>query len=246
MGNLSEINNALSSNSPSQSTTTVCRKILKEKMDELKFMDKGLKTLTYNLINQLDVIVDVKEKQAETSGSGNSMLGANVVYGVLGCLGLISIASGNCFIRFLGTVIAITSGFGMGRNYMARTTITKVKEYMVTTTADQIMSKIEDIYQNLSPLASYNQLDGEYNEVLRWLQTQYSSSDDSAYRKDVRRLVDYLGFSFVEYKKGLEDYFVFSKANIPQEVTSVPAVKNNQTGVYVIDGVVVMPREIVQ
>ena len=245
MENLTEINKALNCNTPSQSTSIVCRKILKERMDELKFTDKNLKTLTYSLINQVDVIVEVMEKQVSgTSGMGNSILGSTVVYGLLGCFGLLSIASDNCLIRFLGTAMAITSGFGIGRNHVARTAITKKKEYVVTTTVNQILSKIEVLYKTLSPLASYNQLCGKYIDVLRWLQSQYSSSSDHRYKEDIKNLVNYLGFSFIEYEKGLEDYFAFSEAsNVTRVVTSVCAVKNDETGVYVLDGIVVTPKK---
>ena len=113
---------------------------------------------------------------------------------------------------------------------------------IVKSTVGDIWAKIESSYNSMQPLFEFNQLDGHYKYVLEWLQNLHSHSTDEK-KDDVELLMRDLGYELVAYDDAYGDFFELYNANVVSMVTTKYAVRNTQTGKFVINGIAVLPMK---
>ena len=238
---------ALNSNCPQKETERVCRQILKQRIRKADFNDKELRVIVDDIVEKLDFSIDlgIKEEQMKPLSKATISSSQKLSYGTIGAIGLCSTFIGHPVFRIIGFALTIISGFGFGKMYIqsiANNPII-VSKVVLQSTVEDIMQKIDIIYKRLSALFQFNQLEGRYQEILRWLQYQYSYNTDKNYRDKLSDLLELFSYELVEYDATLSNYFEERKANVPQMVTTLYALRNKKTDQFILNGIVVFPME---
>ena len=238
---------ALNSNNPQKETEKVCRQILRQRIRKADFNDKELRIIVDDIVEKLDFSIDIvmKEEQVKPIKMHNNTSSQKLSYGTIGALGLCSTFIPHPILRMIGFALTIISGFGFGKIYIqsiANNPLT-VSKMVVRSTVEEIMQKVDVIYKRLSILFQFNQLEGRYQEVLRWLQYQYSYNTDKSYREKLSDLLNLFNYEMVEYDTTLSNYFEERRANVPQMVTSLYALRNKKDNQFILNGIVVFPLE---
>ena len=240
------IQDALQSGNPQKETEKVCRQLLRQRIRNSPFSDRDLRFIVEEIVDRLDFSIDF-EMVSKHKPIKDNLVRLKLTYGALGVLGLCTafVDSDSTLLRIVGFAMTIFSGFGMGKIYKNQriTNTAQLTEFVVKSTADEILKKVNAIYKRLSALLVHNQLEGRYKDVLGWLQYQYSYNNDSKFKEKLTELFNSLGYEFVEYDSSLSEHFDERKANVAERITTILAVRNIETQEYVLNGVVVFPME---
>lgn len=243
---------ALNSINPQKETEKVCRQILRQRIKKADFNDKELRDIVDDIVEKLDFSIEIgtKEEKLKLTSKTKNSLSQKLFYGTIGALGLCSLWNTTLTPHpiervVIGFALTIISGFGFGKMYIQSKDNSPLitSKIVVQSTVDDIMQKVDAIYNRLSALFQFNQLEGRYQEVLRWLQYQYSYNTDKNYREKLSDLLDLFNYEMVEYDSALSSYFEERRANVPQMITTLYALRNKKDEQFILNGIVVFPME---
>lgn len=238
---------ALNSINPQKETEKVCRQILRQRIKKADFNDKELRDIVDDIVEKLDFSIEIgtKEEQLRPISKTNNSSSQKLSYGTIGALGLCTTLIPHPVVRVIGFALTIISGFGFGKMYVQSKDNSPLitSKIVVQSTVDDIMQKVDAIYKRLSALFQFNQLEGRYQEVLRWLQSQYSYNTDKNYREKLSDLLDLFNYEMVEYDSALSSYFEERRANVPQMITTLYALRSKRDEQFILNGIVVFPME---
>ena len=247
------ISKALQSKEPERSVTEACRRILLIRIEQAKVNDRDIRTHLNHIVNAIDfpltyTPIENKPTIKRTIKWKSAVCG--VVCGIGGVLISTLIKSPNSLdapywvAPLCGGIISLCGGYALGESLTSKIQVEygKDKSLRITTTAEHLIKKIDEICTAFQPLFSMNQLNGRYKEVLRWFQTTYSMNGNRMeYRQSVANFLKSLGYEFVEYDSQYSQYFEASEANVSQPTTSLYAIKSIADGEFIINGKVIFP-----
>lgn len=250
---LQMISKALQSKEPERNVTDVCRRILLIHIEQAKVNDRDIRSHLNRIVSAMDfplAYAPIENKPTiKRTIKGKSVLWG-AICGVGGLLISTLIKSPNSLdthywvAPLCGGIISLCGGYVLGKSLTGKMKIEydKGKSLRITTTAEQLLNKIDSICVAFQPLFSMNQLNGRYKDVLRWFQTTYSMSGNRMeYRQSVGNFLGSLGYEFVEYDSQYNQYFEASEANVSQPTTSLYAIKSIADGEFIINGKVIFP-----
>ena len=220
---------------------SVCRSILCERLQDEKFLERNLRFLIENLVNNMEFQLRYETIEVEKEKKGTSKLFNKtiLIYVVIVAIGLY-MTSLNGISSIVGGLIALGAGVMIGMDMKNTPEATKETDLIVTTTAEELMTQIDKTYKAVSSLIDYRQIEYKYKDVLIWLQKQHSYSDDEKYRNSIERLLKRIGYSLCEFDEKYISDFDSSTSNVSSPATSVYAVVNPK-GYVVCRGHVVFP-----
>jgi len=242
---------ALKSANVSNEVNKVCRYILIERLRDAQMNDRQLRIALENMVNHTEFPVELEVESSGTHVSvrqpkneNSNKIGFILVLIVGAVLALFSVF----VVRLLGVLLMV----GSAALFYFKSTQSKAissqpnsnwkADLIVKSTVGDISAKIESSYNSMQPLFEFNQLDGRYKYVLEWLQNLHSHSTDEK-KDDVESLIRDLGYELVAYDDAYGDFFELCNANVVSIVTTKYAVRNTQTGKFVINGIAVLPMK---
>lgn len=250
---LQMLSKALQSQEPERSTTEACRRILLIRIEQAKVNDRDIRYHLNRIVSAMDfpltyAPIENKPTIKRIIKRKSALWGA--VCGIGGLLISTLIKSPNSLdahywvAPLCGGIISLCGGYALGKSLTGQIQVeySKGKSLQVTTTAEQLLNKIDSICVTFQPLFSMNQLNGRYKDVLLWFQTTYSMSGNRMeYRQSIANFLGSLGYEFVEYDSQYSQYFEASEANVSQPTTSLYAIKSIADGEFIIKGKVIFP-----
>ena len=260
MTEIEKIQEALQSADPQKNVNNVCRSILDYRLLHDTFNDNNVRTICRDMVKTLRFPLEycfqkqMKKKEPRDVQSLSSKPRTFFKYGAVALLGVtLAVASNHIkskpkahFVNIVGICMAAASAFYGGGQY-SRLQIdnpidTSSEKLVVKTTAEDVLRMVEETYRMLKPLSEFNQMEGRYSSVLDWLQQQYRTKD-KAMKDNIVRLMEDIGFEFVDYSPDLQDHFNYQNANVQETTTTLYAVRNVSSGIFVCKGLVLSPLE---
>lgn len=242
---------ALKSANVSNEVNKVCRYILVERLRDTQMNDRQLRITLENMVSYIEFPVEMEIRSSENhvltrqpKNENPNKTGYLMVLIVGAVLALFSVF----VVRLLGVLFILGSAALLYFKSTQSKTISSQPEsnrkanLIVKSTVGDIWAKIESSYNSMQPLFEFNQLDGRYKYVLEWLQNLHSHSTDEK-KDDVELLMRDLGYELVAYDDAYGDFFELYNANVVSMVTTKYAVRNTQTGKFVINGIAVLPMK---
>ena len=244
------INQALASKNPYKETTDACREILVERLRDTEMNDRQIRIALENIVKQMVFPLQMEyQANKEEPTDRNALVKRKVPSWVLllALVSIILILFTPILLRLLGALLLV--GIATFSLMGTRTATvcpdesqnnTEAGNMVVTTTVDDILETLDALFDSMSPLFEFNQLDGRYSHVLEWIQFMYSRCDENV-KEEIKELVGDIGYELIQYDKSLGDFFAMCKANVPETVTTKHAVRNRKTGKFIRNGTVCFP-----
>lgn len=252
--NKRKMKNALQTIDSVQATRKTCQSIVKEYLETIDIKDRELKFQLKELIDNLDFAVDIRVKEPVESQyvpmkhSDESLflqIFAPLLDRLVGMLGtksmwLIGILF--CLIPVLSLIGAAMVCYLMMSKHKGVHVPLKRHEAIVSTTENELAKKVDTICGIIRKLATTNQLEGCYRGVLLWFQNTYCDTDDCELKGSICRLLHNFYYEFVDFAPEFTNFFDVTQAvGLQKLTTSKPAIRNEQTGEFVLRGHVVCP-----
>lgn len=237
---LDYLKDVLNPHTDSGQVNSVCRRILCERLQDEKSVERNQRFLLEDLVNNMEFQLRYEaveiEKEEENVSKSNK---ATLIYVLIAIIGLYA-TSLSGILSIVGGLVALGAGIMIGMTVKNTPKVTKETDLIVTTTAEELMAQIDKTYKTISSLIDYRQIEYKYKDVLIWLQKQHSYSDDKEYRNSIERLLKRIGYSLCEFDEKYISDFDSSTSNVSSPATSVYAIVNPK-GYIVCRGHVVFP-----
>lgn len=253
--NKKRIRCALQAKNVVEEVRTTCQSIVKDYLETIDVKDRELKYQLRSLVSNIDFGVDIQVKEfvesqyvpmRRSDESWFLQFVAPLLDRLIGRIGtklmwFIGILC--CLIPVFSLIGAVVIYYLKLREHRGMHVPLKLYEIVLSTTADELVFKVETICGIIKKIAGINQLEGHYCEVLRWLQDTYSNSNNSQIKDSILGLLDNLYYELVNFKPEYTDFFdVSQERGLSEMTTTRPAVRNELTGEFVLRGHVVCPR----
>ena len=239
---ISLINAALASVTVQRNVIEACRKILRERINDLDIYDVILRDKALDIV--MCIQFPIKEELKDVSVTNYANNHANKFSLVIKWILLAIVGLFMSFFplwSILGGVFCLVSGYGLKSSFTS-VPVSSSSSLVCTSTASELIEMIDVIFDKIQVLLNHNQLEGRHKDVLVWLQRLYSDSEDDKFEREILKLMSLLGYEFIEYNSGYSENFEVSSANVEEVVTAKYAVRNKSTGAFVLSGVVVFPK----
>ena len=176
--NKKRIRCALQAKNVVEEVRTKCQSIVKDYLETIDVKDRELKYQLRNLVSNIDFGVDIKVKEfvesqyvpmRRSDESWFLQFVASLLDGSIGRIGttwmrVIGILC--CFIPVFSLIGAVVIYYLKLREHRGMHVPLKLYEIVLSTTADELVFKVETICGIIKKIAGINQLEGHYCEVL--------------------------------------------------------------------------------
>lgn len=230
---------ALSTNATQEDVNKVCQSILSDRLiyDD---MDYPLRLLLKDLIKSIQLPLHYQAVETETVEQKPTHSKSKIAYYFLAIVALLLIPLGS-FWALLAGILALFAGYLIGKTAAPLPNTHKDTKWVVSTTVEELSSQLDSAYNHISQFYSYRQLEGKYIDVLKWLQRQYSESEDENFKKSITKLANRYGYTFYKFSEKDFECFESSTAHVDVPTTTLYAIINTKSNKLICKGHVVLP-----
>lgn len=203
-------------------------------------MDYPLRLLLKDLIKSIQLPLHYQAIDTETVEQEPTHGKSKIAYYFLAIVALLLIPLGS-FWALLAGILTLFAGYLIGKTAAPQPNIHKDTKWVVSTTVEEISSQLDSAYDHISQFYTYRQLEGKYIDILKWLQRQYSESEDDDFKKSIAKLANRYGYTFYEFSENDFECFESSTAHVDAPTTTLFAIINTKSNKLICKGHVVLP-----
>lgn len=238
------IKQALQSAEPTVHVNNVCRKYLKEEIKNAHMRDLTLEKHLNDIANHFEMALDVnlcRQEKNEGKENKNGSFWGGIGVACIASIALLS--SDNVLIKSIGCAALLGSGYFVGKALNGSNNKENGAQLIIATSPEDIYIRLSHFKNSLSKLFDHTSLESCDKEMLRWLQKQYSESNDGNYKESIQDILEKCNYELCQYNNQIADFFDATPGNVELAKTTYLAVRNKSTDDYVLRGHVILPRK---
>ena len=239
-----------------EETARVCRGILLDRIHGVRFCDKNVRHILERMIQRLDFSVVLTAEEVPVTLPADSVRRGGGSWWAVAVVGIVLAMcswSGpyhkfNPLTGLIGSGAAFTAAWKLGSEDENKRLTKKLRQIKTSrlrtsTSADQILHRIDQLQEAMCELLTLNQLEGRHAAVSRWLQNLHYETNDPELKRSIETLMTSVGLKLMPYSEDLADCFEAHEANVAEPTTTVCAVMNAKTEMMVLRGIVLFPKQ---
>lgn len=237
------ISESIGSNNPILKIQEACAKILVERLEQSTIYDVEMKRMLKRIASKFKYGVDIEIVNRSITHRIPLSKYKIIGYSIVWVIGLSLAFVENNFIIFLGSVVSLVAGVGLGYTLnSSRENIETKSETKISKTANDILLDLDEIFQAFQPFFAFNQVERKYSALLKWIQDQWRVENNNELQQEIRKLLSRVNYEFVEFGPGLASAFDQTQVpNIDKPQTTIPAIRNTESGDIVLNGHAIFP-----